>query len=580
MQVLKIIALIIAVIGFYLALERKTKIKQEFIPITIISGITLVEFLAGILNLMKFISITIVVTGIVLAIYEITLLIKKKEKLKINIGLIILFSFLIIFTYLLIGNQLLHYDNFSHWGMIVKEMLIENRLPNFQTETIIFTSYPPATACFIYFICKFLGQTEGIMLLAQSMIVLASIYTIFALCKKEDKTTYLIGILSCIYLILGNIFIDELLVDTVLPVMGIAGLIIILYYKKDVKKGIIYSIPILSALMLVKNSGIFLVLVDLIVWLIFFIKQKGIKGIIKEKYVAIILVPFILQIIWNGHIGLVFEDAKLAKHSMSVTNYITNISEKGFDEIIFIGKKFIKEMISFNIIENIIMPVFIIYLLYLMYAYRKDTESFKTIKNNLIFMIITYIIYQISLLAMYIFSMPIAEAEKLASYIRYYRTILLFEYGIVIITTLNLLRNMKEERTKKIGIKLITIIMTIFLIITAPNKIQQFYKKDFKDVSIRKEVAQFKQKGLIPEEKSYLIYVGDDKKYTLDYLYHMWCYEYRSPRIRVIHNLQELESEKEIDAYEYFVVLKSSDEIEKYIQEKGGTLEENVIRYK
>ena len=80
MQVLKIIALIIAVIGFYLALERKTKIKQEFIPITIISGITIVEFLAGILNLMKFISITIVVTGIVLAIYEITLLIKKKEK--------------------------------------------------------------------------------------------------------------------------------------------------------------------------------------------------------------------------------------------------------------------------------------------------------------------------------------------------------------------------------------------------------------------------------------------------------------------------------------------------------------------
>ena len=69
------------------------------------------------------------------------------------------------------------------------------------------------------------------MLLAQSMIVLASIYTIFALCKKEDKSTYLVVILSFIYLILGNIFIDELLVDTVLPVMGIAGLINILYYN-------------------------------------------------------------------------------------------------------------------------------------------------------------------------------------------------------------------------------------------------------------------------------------------------------------------------------------------------------------
>ena len=139
---------------------------------------------------------------------------------------------------------------------------------------------------------------------------------------------------------------------------------------------------------------------------------------------------------------------------------------------------------------------------------------------------------------------------------------------------------MKEEKTKKIGIKLIIIIMTIFLVVTAPNKVQQLYKKEFKDVSIRKEIAQFKQKGLIPEKRSYLIYVGDDNKYTLDYLYYIWCYEYRSPRIRIIHNFQELENEKEIDLYEYFVVLKSSEEIEKYLQEKGGKLEENVIRYK
>lgn len=579
MQFIKIIVLIVAMLGFYLTIKRRNKIRKEFIPIIIISVITIVEFLAGILNLMKITTILIVLSGVILAIYEFLTIIKRKEKLQIDIGIIIFAIFICLFAYLLIGAKLLHYDNFSHWGTIVKELLIENKLPNFESDTILFTSYPPATACFIYFCCKFLGNSESAMLFAQSMLILTSLYTIFALCKKDKKITYLIGCLAFIYLLLGNIFIDELLVDTVLPVMGIAAFVIIIYYQKDLKKGLLCSIPVLSVLTLVKNSGIFFVLVDLTIWIIYFIKQNGIKGFIKEKYIMIILLPFFLQLLWNGHIGLVFEEPDLAKHSMSVSNYITNIKEKGIDNIIFIGKKFVKEMTSLQNIENIVMPLFIIYFINLLWMYRKNSEMKKIVKNTFIFMLISYGIYQISLLAMYIFSMPMAEAEKLASYSRYYRTILLFEYGIVITTTLRILNNGIDVKKERV-IETIIIILTMLLIVFSPNKLQQMYQRNFKEVKIREEISQFKEKGLIPEEKSYFVYVGDDERYTLDYIYHMWCYEYRSPRIRVVHKLSELENKKELEAYEYFIVLKSTEELEQFLKVTGGVLEENVIRYK
>jgi len=272
MEILNNIFFIISSIGFYLYTKEKTNIKKEFIPLIIISTITCIMFLAGILNFMKITGIILGVIGFYLAIEEIYYIIKNKRKLKIDFNLLIYLIMLCIFAYLLNDIKVIGYDNFSHWAIIVKDILINDKLPNFTSKVIIFKAYPPGTACFLYYVCTYIGSSEDIMLFAQSILILSSIYTLFALCTKENKINWLIAILSTIYLLLGNIFITDLLVDTVLPVMGIAALIIIEYYKEENNKGLIYSIPILSALILVKNSGIFFVIIDLIIWLIYYIR--------------------------------------------------------------------------------------------------------------------------------------------------------------------------------------------------------------------------------------------------------------------------------------------------------------------
>ena len=310
MQILKIILIIISFIGYYIVLKRKTTIKEEFIPIFLFSTIGIVEFLAGILNFMKLATICICGIGIIFFIKEVFFIIKNKEKLKFRFNFLFFIIIALLFLYILKDAYLIHYDNFSHWGMIVKEILAENRLPNFKSTNIIFTAYPPGSACFIYYICKFIGNSEGMMLFSQSLLILAGLYSLLAFCDKYKKVNYIYVIFISIYLLVSNIFINQLLVDTVIPIMALSALAIIIKYKEDSKSALVYSIPILSLLMIVKNSGCFFIIIDLIVWFIYFIKNVGTKNIFKQKYLLFVLVPIVLIFLWSCHIKLVFDEAQ------------------------------------------------------------------------------------------------------------------------------------------------------------------------------------------------------------------------------------------------------------------------------
>jgi len=574
MQILKIVFFIISSIGFYLYTERKTDIKKEFIPIILISTITVIMFLAGIFNYMKFIATSIGITGFSLAIYEIYQIVKNKKKIKLNINLVIYFIILCLFAYLLKGIKLTHYDNFSHWGMIIKDILLNDRLPNFSSHTIMFTSYPPGTACFVYYVCTFLGNSEALMLFAQSILVLSSIYPIFYLCKKESKSNLIIAILSMIYLLLGNIFINNLLVDTILPIMGLAALIIIEYYKKDGKKGLIYSIPILSMLMIVKNSGIFFVIIDLVIWLIYYVKNNGIKELFKTKYALIIFVPFLLLYVWNGHTSLVFSEADTAKHSMSITNYTEVFEEKTTRDIKNIFKKFVKENLSMSN-ENVIMLTLLSSFI-IMYIIS-NKESRKDIRFWFLTFIFGYAIYQISLFAMYLYSMPLFEAKDLAGYVRYHRTIVLFEFGIFIYSALKAINNYEEtEKIKKSIFTSIVILIGVLAVAVSPNKINMLYKRNINNNTVRYEILDIKNQNKIEEGKKYLVYISNDQNFTPDYVYFICEYEFMSPNVSVIRNFSGLENK--IYNYDYLIILRDSVESNQKIEELGGELNQNVIK--
>lgn len=578
MQIIRIIILILSLIGYYLILKRKTKLKEEFIPIVLITSISLVIFIAFILNIAILSSIIIALAGLILFTKSVYEIVKNKEKLKFNFNIIFLIIFVLWAAIILKGTILIHYDNFSHWGMIAKEMLITNKLPNFESTTIMFTAYPPGTACIIYFFCKFIGNSEAKMLFAQSLVIISSLYTLFAFCNRNKKINYVITLIAIIYMLIGNIFITQLLVDTVLPVLGLAAFTIIIYYRNDTKKALIYSIPILSFLILVKNSGVFFVVIDLLVYFPIFIKKHGVKNILKNKYILLILIPIILQVVWSAHTDLVFSDAATSKHAMSIENYEANMQNMNISIIKTVAGKTFQKIIDISDKDNIIIILSLssIFFILVLTIKRKNLRSF-TIKMLIVF-IATYLIYQVGLLGMYILSMPEYEAINLSGYSRYFRTLVLFEFGMTIITILIFFNKYKWNRKFSMYIsKAFLIIIATLPLILYSTALNNLYTKPNTETSIRTTILSYKRNYNIQEKKSYLVYVSENT--SKDYLFFICKYDFQSTNIKIISSFDDLSG---IDAkkYDYLIILDKDEEMINYIKTLGKDIETNVIKNK
>lgn len=92
----------------------------------------------------------------------------------------------ILFLVLSFFLKMQHYDNFSHWAVIVKNMLTTNHFPTVQDELIAFKDYPPGTSVFIYYVCRFWGNSQGMMLMAQNALLLAGFFAIFGMIREKE----------------------------------------------------------------------------------------------------------------------------------------------------------------------------------------------------------------------------------------------------------------------------------------------------------------------------------------------------------------------------------------------------------
>ena len=174
--------------------------------------------------------------------------------------------------------HLTHYDNFSHWGLIVKNILLDGALPNFEDTMIMFKGYQPGSACFIYLYGLLAGNKEGAMIIAQNYLIFAYLTPLFKFIKGNNKLIKnLLIIAFYIFIMTVSIKFNDLLVDSLISTMTISSLAVITYYKKDLKKSFWYSIPITLFIFLVKNTGFLIGIINSIYILYLAKKNKNIK---------------------------------------------------------------------------------------------------------------------------------------------------------------------------------------------------------------------------------------------------------------------------------------------------------------
>lgn len=562
-MIIRLLILGISFFGFYLLLKIKFKIKAEFCPIIIFTTITALLYFGGLLNIMVPLTYFVYLSGLICSIYFLFSIYKKKVSVSGLIPITI-FVFIAVTAYFFIrvyNQYFTHYDNFSHWGLIAKEIIQYNHLPNFQNTTILFQSYPPASACFIYYICKLSITSEAMMLFAQGMLTFAAILPIFAFAKSKSKillTLLMTGTFLC-FILLNNYIFYMLLVDTLLSCLGIAGWAIILYYLKDFKTAAILSIPITITLLMVKNSGIFFVLIMFCLLAYSFFKYTNKKKAWTLFLVAIIL-PLSSLYLWKAHINYVYpySSAVTSKHAMSAENFESNLKSKTSKDKKEITVAFIKRSVDITDKNTILfLSSEVVYLVVLLLKNKKWNKevTVKIVIYNLI-----YLIYLISVYGMYLLSMPVSEALYLAAFDRYIMTIIMFLYGVILIEGVQI----DTDRRNIISYVIINgFVWSTLLVFCEPSLLLTFDSNYNHSIRQRFDMSANSIKENT-SNKSFIVYIPDN----LDrgYMYYMGKYILGTVNIQVVNDTENIE---DLPNYDYLIVLNNDDKIKSYMEKEN-----------
>ena len=525
----RLLILLFSLVAIFIFVRHRFEIPVELIPVTVFSSIGLLVFFSGILNVMKLMCLLLVIFGLYGYKY-IRSVLNDKRFLLSNTLFFLVCSCSFIF---LKDSILILYDNFSHWGLIAREMLETNSFPNFKTPLVSFQSYIAGSASFIYHICKVIGtRQEGIMMFAQSLINISAIYSIFVFVNRKNLALILPIIFFGIYLLVSNILPYDLPVDTLLSSLSIVLTVVLLRYRGDFDKGIWVFTIVACYLVTIKSSGVFFVVSGFILMHILVRNTSRLK-VFKYQFFVFISV-LLINYLWKAHVSYVYISGNNSKHSVSLTSYKANLLGKGKSKILEISNAYLNKFLTFDNLLWYILLFSIIGIIALKYLSINRVKISSYLRFN-IGLLISYFIYHILLFSMYIFSMPYEEAKNLDSFERYDITVVVYILGSIISYIVS--ENLFETT--------ITQVIAICVLLLFPSFLGYKYVKDTLpsyNNSVRERVREEVIKSKIDTTKEVLIYIDKNSKISRGYLWFMLRYELRSENIRIV----TFENEKEI----------------------------------
>ncbi len=254
--------------GYFFVIYRFGRVKSWFVPVVCMAGIGLVLFWGGLLDRLAAAADLILTAGLGCFILFLILCVRRKIKRPAwNLFRVLFVAGAVVFALLSLDLKLIHYDNFSHWALIVKYLLSADRFPGADTVLLPVRDYPPGSSLFIYYVCRYAGRSQGIMLLAQNSMILACFYAVFGI-VKEKRRFLLYSFLGAGCAVLSylnlTIRINNLLVDFLLPLLVMASAVVSYRCREEKGRLCVLQIILLGFTGIVKNTGLFFVGVALV----------------------------------------------------------------------------------------------------------------------------------------------------------------------------------------------------------------------------------------------------------------------------------------------------------------------------
>ncbi len=570
--------------GFMILTRAALKLQAEFTPVFVCSAIGCWVYFCGLAGYLFQGSVALLIAGMVLFfIYAIPLIRQRGYgRFRPSLFQVAFAAGSLLFFRLLIADKLIHYDNFSHWAIVVKQMLITDAFPDAGSSLIDFKNYPLGTSSFIYFICRFVGNAQEIMVTAQGILIFSCFYAVFGIVKEKRRfLLYAFLAAGCSVLSVFNITIriSNLLVDFLLPIYTLVLFTVIYWYRGEIKRACIAVVPIAGFLMIIKNTGVIFAAIGLIYLVYMWVSHRE-KDFWKNGAVVFLSIAgaSMTYVLWTLHMAWRFQGVE-NKFEISGDSMGSLSAGKSGEEVSQIISLFIRSVFDLSsrpamgvagfhaaaVLASVLAAVLM----------KKNWKLWKA----LIALDVVLVCYYLGILGLYIFSMPLDEALRLAGFERYASSIvILFAGGLVLCAAVDIensfyykgdvmpaykaFKSVQSKDRYQKGI-IIFSALAVSLLMSEYNgmkSIQRNYKKTLPYKVYEVTGDRWPYGGKVDESR-YLLYASDtDGQVTDYYLQYIAKYMLYADHVDGICAFYEDNMENLLSGYDRLVVAESDRE--------------------
>ena len=341
------------------------------------------------------------------------------------------------------------WDDYSHWGPMLKEMLRLDKFYSVSEAAVPYhKDYPPMAGLFELFFVRFTGYREGVAMLASRIMQLSVILPAIELLKDKSKiksTAKAVALFAILFL--TALFIDQhhiissIYVDYAMALFAALAIYLAIFAKLD-KFNIIYILSIIAFLSLIKEiTFVFAGIVALVI-LSRKIAENGWK-----KFYKYLIIPAIICVIAVAGFGIwkfvvrdtetdrQFDMSHLTPSSVACV-FARKCPEQWKNDT---ATKYVEALFTTNISNSYIKLSFVQELSLIaviftcIYSKTKKTQQGK---RNFFLLTFGYfvgaIVYAIAMLVIYTCLFDEYEGGRLASFDRYLSTYTLIGFALSI----------------------------------------------------------------------------------------------------------------------------------------------------
>lgn len=551
------------------------RLRPELALGAVFASIGSAMFLAGILNVLPHAAWAICAGGV----YLLARAVWKRESFRPLLcpGIVFFLACAAVLPLALYGCTFVQPDNYTHWGLALQKLLLDDRFPiqggeAYYDKYFYFPSYPLGSTSFVYCFACLLGvHAEWAAVYIQNLLIAGSLTALFVFVRRWYAVAA--AALLAVCMTAADTSMDQqllysLLVDILLPAVALSAIAMCVCCQERLADMLWWTAPYTVFLMSIKNSGIFFSAVVLLYALAVMGQRRRRLG----RWLGCALCPAAALLLWQRHVRLVFPDGLTTRHSMTLEHFHQILDGKTPEDVRAILGHFCDTVFSASNQMLYILAALVLVYLFRRFLLRSGQRPFRQLAA---LVLASYAAYMAALAGTYLLSMELDEALSLAGFDRYALTILIFESGVVFIAAGSAVEELPARQSHGPAAALCAAMAAMGLLCLTPNP-QYLHGQDASG-SPRSQMDAILAANSIPTGQSYLVLTPGD---GFRVVFHDEIFNYLlRPQFFTFQSVDFMTGKDFLlSNYNYLIVLEQTDACRAYMEQTFGDADLQVVQ--